>query len=1346
MMSSNSSASIVIITYNNFEYTRQCLESIYEKTEWPDFEVIVVDNDSRDGTPGLLSEYAEEYANFRVILNPTNEGFARGNNIGAAAATGEYLIFLNNDTVVTAGWLSGLIRYLQDPTVGMVGPVTNASGNETRIRVDYGDLVEMKAFALEHTTSHQGQSFEILMLAFMCVAMRRNVFEEIGPLDERFGLGMFEDDDYALRLKQNGYKLLCAEDVFIHHWGSASFSKLNTTEYWTLFNQNLQKFEAKWDCTWYPHQNRQELLPEQIRELLDGSIWLSNSLAEQQEKAEGLQLELDNIYSSNIWAFMQSLLRFRFRIVPHGSRREALFKLIVDLFRNLKLERFLGTIRRSVSILRNPKPASPVLQAASEYLVEGIQITPSWPINRTCRPFVSVILPVYNHADLLLDSALSVLNGTYNNLELIILDDGSTDDLEPVLRHLLINPRVRVYRQPNQKLPRALTHAHKLVRGDFITWTSSDNLVSATAIETMVSCLLSHPEATLVYADVALIDQDGRFLIDRSYRPQNIDPDRPEVVRLHRNALPLGYELDNYINACFLYRNKAAQALEGYYADDLLGYEDYDFWLRLQKLGSFQHLSNDEPLYFYRVHRRTMSDKLLSDERDSHFTRGKQLMAYESLRRDYTSKPWAFILEDSLSKDQKAKIAELARSLPGEVYTNEEIITHTHKRLHFTSRASDYRAPVSVHVNSDSWELIWQSSQSIKAETLGIWRGAEIHPLALKAREYKKNTWVIPQAGDRAVIGCHIGLGSLPVDVDLVRKMVAKNTWAYFVFVDLPGDESPHLGHKIVADLENAGYIESQNLGEPYQIYACFDMVWIPPLEGEMGELCYRQILALAYAIARPLLVPRGFQFIPSPYQFYYHPGEVLTSFQSLDRQRMDVSVLDRYLEAWTPIASLRQLTNYADAITQNIAVPRPDFKVEIPPTTQPELWQASVSMDKDFLKCALVVNSLDKGGLEELVAHLARRLPDRGVEIFVLCVHKGGTIAERLRAVGVKVIVANGQEALITETLIREKPDVVNTHLADKLFLEIAYRLGIPIVEVIHNTYVWFNDEDWELEWQRSRYFSHAIAVSQLVKNYYLKKNHLFAPEWISIIPNGIDPDYLRFADRDRARKELGLLDETFLFLFLASYFGNKNQLATLTAFNEVAQRYTEAKLWCVGNVAEVKYFDELRSYRETLKSKDQIELYEFRQDAGILLSAANVLLINSFIEGWSMAATEALMAGIPIIHSECGSAQELVGVAQTRGMLIPNPGYDPIDLTSDLVYRTMWQKQQRNTKALVQAMIYMIENRDEWMAKREEIRNYSMKEYGIENLIERYRQVFRAVNERRNVEGLINQSDLES
>ncbi len=263
-------ASIIVVTYNNLALTRLCLESLFRNTEYPSYEVIVVDNKSTDGTPEYLSRMAERHDNLAAILNDTNNGFAKANNQGIERSTGDYLVLINNDTVVPQGWLSRLLPHLRDPEVGLVGPVTNFVGNEAKIDAPYRTWAEMEAFASDHVWKSDRQVADIHMLAMFCVAMRREVFERIGPLDEQFGIGMFEDDDYSMRVRRAGYRIICAADVFVHHFGQAAFGKLiRSGDYDGLFDENRAKLETKWSIEWTPHVNaplelKRHILQDQV--------------------------------------------------------------------------------------------------------------------------------------------------------------------------------------------------------------------------------------------------------------------------------------------------------------------------------------------------------------------------------------------------------------------------------------------------------------------------------------------------------------------------------------------------------------------------------------------------------------------------------------------------------------------------------------------------------------------------------------------------------------------------------------------------------------------------------------------------------------------------------------------------------------------------------------------------------------------------------------------------------------------------------------------------------------------------------------------------------------------------
>jgi Predicted glycosyltransferases len=244
--------SIIIVTFNNLDITKQCIESIFRKTAYPNYEIIIVDNQSNDGTIEYLLDLQKNYHNLKVILNEENYGFAKANNIGIAHSKGEYVILLNNDTIVTKGWIMGFVKHLdRNKNLGLIGPVTNYAGNESQVKVTYSSIEDMDSFAEVYTTNHLNELYtNIRMLGMFCVAMKRHIIEEIGYLDECFGLGMFEDDDYSFRIKSQGYQIACAEDVFIHHHGSASFRKLNSDQYYKLFLKNKEIYEKKWNIIW----------------------------------------------------------------------------------------------------------------------------------------------------------------------------------------------------------------------------------------------------------------------------------------------------------------------------------------------------------------------------------------------------------------------------------------------------------------------------------------------------------------------------------------------------------------------------------------------------------------------------------------------------------------------------------------------------------------------------------------------------------------------------------------------------------------------------------------------------------------------------------------------------------------------------------------------------------------------------------------------------------------------------------------------------------------------------------------------------------------------------------------
>ena len=250
------SVSIIILAYNNLEFSQACIESVLRHTHYPDIEIIIVDNGSSDGSTEYFQAISDEYPYVKLVRNEANLGFAGGNNTGIKMASGEIIILLNNDTYVSPGWLYGLVSKMRgEAGLDLAGPVTNNIGNEAKVDIAYESMDGMIDAASDYIWQNAGEVLLVENLAFFCVAISRRVIDEIGLLDESFEGGFFEDDDYCRRATGAGFKLGIVEEAFVHHHLSASFDQLGTQRKQEIFEANKAVYERKWGA-WKPHSSR----------------------------------------------------------------------------------------------------------------------------------------------------------------------------------------------------------------------------------------------------------------------------------------------------------------------------------------------------------------------------------------------------------------------------------------------------------------------------------------------------------------------------------------------------------------------------------------------------------------------------------------------------------------------------------------------------------------------------------------------------------------------------------------------------------------------------------------------------------------------------------------------------------------------------------------------------------------------------------------------------------------------------------------------------------------------------------------------------------------------------------
>lgn len=238
--------SIVIVTHNEWKYTNMCLSSLRRFTTVP-YEVIAVDNGSTDHTLKALRERKKHWHALRLLENSINRGFAAGMNQGIQRAEGDFLVLLNNDTLPSHRWLDSPLKLLQSRNrAGIVGPVSNRVIRQQKIHTHLRSLADVHRFCRQYNRTNPRRWRQTRLLSGFCMVLPYKLVEKIGLLDERFGMGTYEDDDFCIRAQKNGYTCWIAGDTYVHHFGNRSFKRDGYEEFRKILRQNRQYYIYKW--------------------------------------------------------------------------------------------------------------------------------------------------------------------------------------------------------------------------------------------------------------------------------------------------------------------------------------------------------------------------------------------------------------------------------------------------------------------------------------------------------------------------------------------------------------------------------------------------------------------------------------------------------------------------------------------------------------------------------------------------------------------------------------------------------------------------------------------------------------------------------------------------------------------------------------------------------------------------------------------------------------------------------------------------------------------------------------------------------------------------------------------
>jgi len=472
--------SIIIPAFNQLSYCRLCVQSIFKNTDIP-YNLHLIDNGSSDG----VGQYFDTLKAPNVFVYHTgkNLGFSGGNNVALKNIRSGHVLLLNSDTIVPPNWLSRMLNILEvDETIGMLAPMSNyAPGVQQIENLNFNNDDEMYSFAEKLFSDYGNQHYDVPRVIGFCCLIRDKAFQQIGLLDERFGIGTFEDDDYNKRIISAGYRLCLSKGCFVFHYGSKTFTGMGIvgSTYKQLIQKNSKLFREKWEKE-----------------------------------------------------------------------------------------------------LPNNTPAK----------IENISIPPEGILKSENIKKVSVIIPCYNYGSFLRECVQSVLDQTYPEIEIVVVDDHSNIATEKIVSSLSkISSKIRVFfNKKNMGRSYSRNFAIKQTNGFYILPLDADDKLHPRCVEMMVSQLekLQSPW-DIAYCGVKEFGSSTKNWFNKY-----------DVSGLLRG---------NLLACTSMYKRQHWEEIGGY-NENVPGYEDWEFWVNMAK---HEHYAYPVPYYLFQYRKHKASQNLV---------------------------------------------------------------------------------------------------------------------------------------------------------------------------------------------------------------------------------------------------------------------------------------------------------------------------------------------------------------------------------------------------------------------------------------------------------------------------------------------------------------------------------------------------------------------------------------------------------------------------------------------------------------------------------------------------------------------------------------------------------------
>lgn len=481
-VTSKTSIDIVVPVFNALEDVKKCLASLSESTDGFNVKVIVVNDGSDEQTTLWLQQFCNKNAIFTLIENSKNLGYTKTVNVGLKASSAEYVITQNSDTIVCKGWLIGLVNCMKsDSKIGVCGPLSNAATwqNVPNLYDDSGkyavnDLPKDFTVAQMAEVVSKASLKNYPRLPFVngfCFMIKREVTNKIGYMDEEnFPVGYGEENDYCIRALDAGYELAIADDIYVYHAKSKSFG----------------------------HEKRKDLSGKGTESLV------------RKHSAERYTQLLNEAKNTAV------LDEVRHRIKNELTRDRQFTNLVISQnelkypdFENILAAQLIGSPQREFKSFDFNKEK----RLAESFLQKSELIKRSELIN------VSIVMPTYNRGLIIGNAIQSILAQTHKNWELLIVDDGSTDNTIDILKHYTLDTRIRVIQGDHQGVSAARNKALKQVSGSYVFYLDSDNTWTSQYLKQMIMFFLYSRRKT-GYSAISIVDDSSNVI---GYRGEPFD-------------------------------------------------------------------------------------------------------------------------------------------------------------------------------------------------------------------------------------------------------------------------------------------------------------------------------------------------------------------------------------------------------------------------------------------------------------------------------------------------------------------------------------------------------------------------------------------------------------------------------------------------------------------------------------------------------------------------------------------------------------------------------------------------------------------------------------------------------